>query len=99
MPEGKPADWAPDLSITNNRLRPGWITSWLKDPQSVQPGTKMPSFFSEGMYQEILPGNPEFQIQAIMDFLMNFDDSTSNEPSNAEGNRKDSINNINLDVF
>ncbi|MGR3318465.1 MAG: c-type cytochrome [Candidatus Anammoxibacter sp.] len=99
MPEGKPADWAPDLSIANNRLRPGWITNWLKDPQGVQPGTKMPTFFSEGMYQEILPGNPEFQIQAIMAFLMNFDDSTSNESPNAALNLKDNINNINLDVF
>lgn len=72
MPEGKPSDWAPDLSIANNRLKPGWITRWLRDPQGVQPGTKMPTFFSEGMYQEYLPGKPGYQIQAVTDFLMNF---------------------------
>ena len=95
MPEGKPADWAPDLSIANNRLRPDWITNWLKDPQGVQPGTKMPTFFSEGMYQDILPGSTGFQIQAIIDFLMNFDDTSSSESADIAYSHEESIHNIN----
>ncbi len=72
MPEGKPSDWAPDLSISKDRLRPSWINDWLSDPQKVQPGTKMPTFFSDGMYQEFISGSPKVQIKAIVDFLMNF---------------------------
>ena len=72
MPEGKPSDWAPDLSISKDRLRPSWIIDWLSDPQTVQPGTKMPTFFSTGMYQEFIKGSPEVQIKAVVDFLMNF---------------------------
>ena len=79
MPEGKPSDWAPDLSIAKDRLRPSWIKNWLSDPQKVQPGTKMPTFFSDGMYQELFPGKTEIQIKAIVDFLMNFKNS---EPEN-----------------
>lgn len=75
LPDGNPSDWAPDLSIAKDRLRPQWIKNWLSDPQKVQPGTKMPTFFSEGMYQELFPGKPEVQIKAIVDFLMNFNDS------------------------
>ncbi|MGR3218368.1 MAG: c-type cytochrome [Candidatus Anammoxibacter sp.] len=99
MPEGKPSDWAPDLSIANKRLRPGWITAWLKDPQAVQPGTKMPTFFSEGMYQDILPGNTEFQIQAIMDFLMNFDHNSPKKSLGTAVSLKDNTDNINLNTY
>ncbi|MDP7715871.1 MAG: c-type cytochrome, partial [Candidatus Marinimicrobia bacterium] len=47
-PEGEPADWAPDLLLAEERLKPDWIKSWLLDPQIIQPGTKMPKFFREG---------------------------------------------------
>ena len=39
------ADLAPDLSMARERLRYGWILDWLKDPQALQPETRMPSFF------------------------------------------------------
>jgi hypothetical protein len=44
-PEGPPEGWAPDFALAHTRLRPAWIGTWLKDPQKVQPGTKMPSYF------------------------------------------------------
>lgn len=37
---------APNLILAKDRLRPEWILEWLIDPQKVQPGTKMPNFFS-----------------------------------------------------
>ncbi len=37
---------APNLILTKERLRPEWILAWLMDPQAIQPGTKMPNFFS-----------------------------------------------------
>jgi cytochrome c2 len=37
---------APNLILAKERLRPEWMLEWLIDPQSLQPGTKMPNFFS-----------------------------------------------------
>ncbi len=37
---------APNLALAKDRLDPDWILKWLIDPQSLQPGTKMPNFFS-----------------------------------------------------
>ncbi len=70
-PEGEPADWAPDLSLAKKRLKSDWIVEWLLDPQLIQPGTKMPKFFREGAFQDIFPGLPEEQAEAIKDLLMN----------------------------
>jgi mono/diheme cytochrome c family protein/cytochrome c551/c552 len=71
-PDGEPSDWAPDLSLAVNRLKPDWIVRWLLDPQLIQPGTKMPKFFRENAFQDIFPGAPEEQAEAIKDLLMNF---------------------------
>ncbi len=68
-PEGPPEGWAPDLALAHRRLRPEWIAKWLKDPQKIQPGTKMPSFFPGGP-DNILGGSDEKQIQALADYLM-----------------------------
>ena len=70
-PEGEPSDWAPDLSRAKSRLKPDWIVEWLLDPQLIQPGTKMPKFFREGVFQDIFPGTSEEQATAIKDLLMN----------------------------
>lgn len=69
LPEGPPEGWAPDLALARRRLRPEWIVKWLKDPQKVQPGTKMPSFFPGGP-DDILGGNEEQQIIALRDYIM-----------------------------
>jgi hypothetical protein len=73
-PPGDPSGWAPDLSLAQARLRPGWIRRWLDDPQKVEPGTKMPTFFPEGdlRYQEFFAAPREAQIDGLVDFLMNF---------------------------
>lgn len=71
-PEKDPSEWAPDLSFARVRLRPAWITKWLLDPQSIEPGTKMPKFFRPGELQDYFPGTPEEQAIAIKDLLMNF---------------------------
>ena len=81
-PEGAPSDWAPDLSLASTRLKPKWIKRWLLDPQLIQPGTKMPRFFREGLFQEIFPGTPEVQIEAITDLLMNFPEEMTNQKNN-----------------
>jgi len=44
-PEGPMEGWAPDLEISSQRLRRDWIVQWLRDPQKLMPGTKMPTYF------------------------------------------------------
>ena len=67
-PEGPPDGWAPDLTLARRRLNPDWILKWLHNPQEVQPGTKMPSFYPGGP-DDILGGNEQEQIRAIRDYI------------------------------
>jgi cytochrome c1 len=69
LPEGPPEGWAPDLSLARRRLRPEWIVKWLQDPQKIQPGAKMPSFFPGGP-DDILGGKEDLQIIALRDYIM-----------------------------
>ncbi len=68
-PEGPPEGWAPDFAMAKDRLNPDWIVEWLHDPQQVQPGTKMPSFYPGGP-DDLLGGSDDRQIDAIRDYLM-----------------------------
>jgi mono/diheme cytochrome c family protein len=68
-PEGPVEGWAPDLTLARQRLNPDWIIKWLQDPQKVQPGTRMPSFFPGGP-DDILGGKDDRQIEALRDYLM-----------------------------
>ena len=68
-PEGPQEGWAPDLNLARQRLNPNWIIKWLQDPQKVQPGTKMPSFYPGGP-DNVLDGKDDKQIEALRDYLM-----------------------------
>ena len=35
--------WAPNLAMSKDRLRAEWMVEWLRDPQKIMPGTKMPA--------------------------------------------------------
>ncbi|MFZ0888165.1 MAG: c-type cytochrome [Candidatus Binataceae bacterium] len=72
-PEGPPEGWAPDLALAHRRLNPYWIEKWLHNPQAVQPGARMPSFYPGGP-DDILGGNEEKQIKAIRDYIFWFGD-------------------------
>ena len=61
LPETPPTQWGPDLSMAPARLRPEWVPQWLRNPQAIQPGTRMPNFFYDegkpfydGVDQDIL---------------------------------------------
>jgi mono/diheme cytochrome c family protein len=62
---------APNLGLASGRLKPNWIIDWLHDPQKLQPGTNMPTFFYEGQApdQTILGGNAEEQIKALRAYV------------------------------
>jgi hypothetical protein len=68
-PEGPPEGWAPDLAMARQRLNPDWIIKWIQDPQKIQPGTKMPSFYPGGP-DDILGGKDDRQIEALRDYLI-----------------------------
>lgn len=74
---------APDLTLTKERLKPQWIGDWLKDPQVLQPGTMMPTFFPEGQSPapDVLGGDSLKQIEAIRDYLMEYAPSSPAEKS------------------
>jgi cytochrome c2 len=74
LPNQPPGNMAPDLARARARLRPGWIKSWLKDPQRIVPGTRMPQNFPErpedSAFPEILGGEQKEQIEAVTQFLL-----------------------------
>ncbi len=61
------SDLAPNLALAHERLKPQWIVDWIIDPQKLQPGTRMPTFFYEGVAPdgETLGGNVEEQAKAL----------------------------------
>ena len=55
---------APDLTMAKDRLRHDWIARWLKDPQSIQKGTKMPNNWigvGRGERRRYIPAAPSMR--------------------------------------
>lgn len=80
-PDQDKSSMAPNLQLAKHRLRPDWIVAWLKNPQSLQEGTRMPSFFTpdslnQVMYPKYFGGSQVKQIDAISDYLMTLPDSS-----------------------
>jgi mono/diheme cytochrome c family protein len=71
-PAGPPEQWAPNLAYANQRLNPHWILAWIKNPQALMPGTKMPAFYDEGQPgpEDVFGGNVDEQIAAMRDYIM-----------------------------
>jgi len=63
---------ATDFSLVKHRMRPKGLAEWLAHPGSVTLGVNMPDFWSEGQpspLTDILDGDSEKQIRAVMDYL------------------------------
>ena len=60
-----------DLATVYDRLRPGWVARFLRDPAAIRPGTRMPSFWPEGVvnFQHLGGGSMDGQIDAIWNAL------------------------------
>jgi cytochrome c2 len=60
-----------DLATVGQRLKWDWFRRYLLDPQSLRPGTRMPSFWPGGVAtnKELLGGDPEKQIFTIWSYL------------------------------
>lgn len=89
-PEGPPEGWAPDLALARHRLNPDWIIAWIRNPQALMPGTKMPQFFNvddnvpDGP-EDVLGGDEHKQIEALRDYLLTLHRSAENGTRLAEG--------------
>ncbi|MGV3772565.1 MAG: c-type cytochrome [Verrucomicrobiales bacterium] len=60
-----------DLTSITPRLKYDWFHRYLIDPPSLRPGTRMPSFWPDGVavHKETLDGNTDAQIEAIWAYL------------------------------
>ncbi len=85
-PTGAKDNWAPDLAKARERLKPDWIVEWLRDPQKLLPGTKMPGFWPDGnsSVPRFLEGETDRQMKAIRDYLFTL--SGDGEPMAASSN-------------
>ncbi len=64
---------APNLSLTFERLRREWVYNWMLEPNLIQPGTKMPQNFADGVSPYLddpnYPGTSQDHIDLLVDFL------------------------------
>src|SRR5216684_2825424 len=78
-PGQDPGSAAPNFLMAKERLRPDWIPPWLKNPQALLDGTRMPSFWD--FSDEAHPTSPsqtfnrdaKAQIEALRDYLMHLE--------------------------
>ena len=59
--------------MARTRLKPEWIASWIEKPDSIQPGTRMPSFYPDlgekSPYSEEFNADSREQIKALRDYI------------------------------
>ncbi|HEY2952941.1 MAG TPA: PA14 domain-containing protein [Verrucomicrobiae bacterium] len=62
---------AMDLTLMTRRLKKEWFHRYLLDPPSLRPGTRMPTFWPDGVsaQKEILGGDTPRQIDAVWAYL------------------------------
>jgi len=94
LPGGSPDSWAPNFALAKRRLKPQWIIEWLRDPQDLMPGTKMPTFFDPQNFEasgpeDILGGDEEKQIEALRDYLLTLSSQGPATAGKAQGVSKD----------
>ena len=60
-----------DLTVMGTRLRKDWFDLYLREPSSLRPGTRMPTFWPEGrsVRKDILDGDTAKQIDALWAYL------------------------------
>ncbi len=73
-PRQDPRSAAPDFLLAKKRLRPDWIPLWLRNPNALMEGTRMPSFWdldpSADAPHKSFGGDKQAQMEALRDLLM-----------------------------
>ena len=71
------------MALTKERLQPEWVIEWLRDPQNIMPGTKMPApYLPEaeilnlpgaesdwGKYVVQIGGDQEVMLEGLRDYI------------------------------
>ncbi|MBI4558618.1 MAG: c-type cytochrome [Candidatus Hydrogenedentes bacterium] len=88
MPQGTADRWAPNFALAQRRLKPKWMDEWLKNPQPLLPGTKMPTYFDPQYFDQsgpddILGGDENKQIVALRNYIMTFGEPAAPQPAAA----------------
>jgi cbb3-type cytochrome oxidase cytochrome c subunit len=84
LPAGSPDRFAPDLTLAAKRLKPNWVMEWIKQPNTLLPGTKMPTYFDASAFndsgpEDILNGDENEQIRVMRNYLFNLDKEPKKE--------------------
>jgi mono/diheme cytochrome c family protein len=77
---GEAAAFAPNLELVRSRLRPDWLVQWLKDPNAIMPGTRMPTYPWGETLRSLDPSidpDPNKQILAVRNYLLHFSANAS----------------------
>jgi mono/diheme cytochrome c family protein len=73
-PKQDPRSAAPDFLLARKRLRPDWIPLWLRNPNALMEGTRMPSFWdmdpTAAAPHKSFGGDKQAQMEALRDLLM-----------------------------
>lgn len=64
-----------DLTILAKRVRPEWFARYVRDPQQIRPGTRMPTVFPQGKspLPDLYGGDVDKQIAALWAYLSDGD--------------------------
>jgi cytochrome c2 len=86
------AEWAPNLSLASGRLKPDWIESWIREPNAIQPGTRMPTYFDPRFFDQtgppdILGGDENAQIKALVKYVLSLGEERSPSQPSGAGSR------------
>jgi cytochrome c2 len=75
-PGGADRAKAPNLSRMYTRLRTTYVRNWIAKPDRTLPYTGMPDIikYSEGVPQTLYHGTSTEQLDAVVDWLMNYDE-------------------------
>jgi len=70
------SELAPDLKLSRDRLDHEWIVEWMKDPNEINPGTRMPGFFPDmqSPLPDVLGGDAQKQMEALRDYVVSLAD-------------------------
>ena len=85
-----PNTWAPNFAMSKERLRSEWAVDWLRDPQKIMPGTKMPAPYIPGEYGEL---DSEDARKVFGESMVNIYDGIKNSTE------KDSLNYYNKQIM
>ena len=90
FPKQGPQTWAANLALTKDRLQSDWLIEWLRDPQAIMPGTKMPAPYLPdidllslpgskvdwGKYVVELNGDKELMLEGLRDYIYSIEGKT-----------------------